>query len=133
MGNNELHQARMQIIERESEIKTLRTQLAEAQTECEEQARLNGMGSERELKLVSQLANERAEHFKAREQLAERDAQLAAVSSRYEWLLDEPEGATHLLNLLKNKKGTKADFSAMIDRIKASKATRQPTQDKGDE
>ena len=38
------------------EITTLRTQLAEAQAEVQEQARLNDMGAEREAKLMAQLA-----------------------------------------------------------------------------
>jgi hypothetical protein len=51
-------------------------------------------------------------------------------AARYEWMLDEPEGAQHLLNLLKQKKGTKEDFGKMIDRIRASKAA-SPVEAKG--
>jgi hypothetical protein len=38
-----------------------------------------------------------------------------------DWILNEPQGATHLLGLLKNGKGTKEDFKNMILRIIASK------------
>lgn len=50
------------------EITTLRTQLAEAQAEVQEQARLNGMGAEREAKLMAQLeevTRERDDYKKA--------------------------------------------------------------------
>jgi hypothetical protein len=40
---------------------------------------------------------------------------------RYRWIIDEPEGARHLLNLLREKKGDKVSFGNMIDRIEASK------------
>jgi formate-dependent phosphoribosylglycinamide formyltransferase (GAR transformylase) len=47
------------------------------QAECEEQARLNGMGAEREARLMAQVAELRAE----------RDA-LAKDAARYRWLRD---------------------------------------------
>lgn len=42
-------------------------------------------------------------------------------AARYVWVVNEPEGAMHLLNLLKNKRGNSTDFGNMIDRIRASK------------
>lgn len=52
-------------------------QIAELQAECNEQARLNGMGAEREARLMAQVAELRAE----------RDA-LAKDAARYRWLIE---------------------------------------------
>lgn len=48
------------------EVTALRSQLAAMQRECEEQARLNGMGSEREAKLLAQLTTAERERDEAR-------------------------------------------------------------------
>jgi len=47
--------------------------------------------------------------------------ELQEKADRYDWIVGEPEGAQHLLNLLKQGKGTVEDFGKMIDRIAASK------------
>jgi hypothetical protein len=44
-----------------------------------------------------------------------------ADAQRLEWIMDEPEAARHLLNLLMHGKGTRDDFTKMIDRISKSK------------
>lgn len=41
---------------------------------------------------------------------------------RYEWMLNDPESARHLLSLLMQGKGSRDDFERMIDRIVDSKA-----------
>lgn len=46
-------------------------QLAECQKECEEQARLNGMGSEREARLMAQVAELQRKHERLVERLRE--------------------------------------------------------------
>lgn len=56
------------------------------------------------------------------EELERKLAERAADAERFEWCLDEPEGAQHLLYLLKNKKGDKESFRKMLDRIRESKA-----------
>ena len=43
-------------ISRYEEIKKLRQQISDCNLECEEQARLNGMGSEREARLLARVA-----------------------------------------------------------------------------
>lgn len=49
-------------IDLQDEIQSLQEQLAESQKECEEQARLNGMGSEREAKLLGEIERLRREN-----------------------------------------------------------------------
>lgn len=44
-----------------------------------------------------------------------------ADAIRFHWMLNEPEGAQHLLNLLRQGKGSQSDFRRMIDRIINSK------------
>jgi hypothetical protein len=44
-----------------------------------------------------------------------------ADGERYQQLLDDPETGRHLLLLLSQKRGDKAAFSSMLDRIKESK------------
>ena len=48
---------------------------------------------------------------------AERDA-AQADAERLEWMLNEPEGARHLLSLLQAKRGDKDAFKTMVDRIR---------------
>ena len=55
-----------------------------ALAECNEQARLNGMGAEREARLMAQVA----------ELQAERDA-LAKDAARYQWLRDSYDPSVH--------------------------------------
>lgn len=67
----------------------LRTQLAAAQAEINEQARLNGMGAEREARLLAKLAAAQAREAKLREALE--NCRLYAARHRKE------EWATHIL------------------------------------
>ena len=52
---------------------------------------------------------------------ADRLAGAECAENRYNWIVHEPEGARHLLNLLREGKGNIESFGKMIDRIKASK------------
>lgn len=54
-------------------------------------------------------------------QAAFRLGQQSADVKRFEWILDEPEAAKHLLTLLGKGKGDKTSFRKMVDRIMASK------------
>lgn len=46
----------------------------------------------------------------------------AENAARYEWILENPVKAQHLLYLLASSRKQKADFNAMIDRIIVSEA-----------
>ena len=70
------------------EIESLRAQLAAANAEVQEQARLNGMGSEREAKLLAQLAEVTKERDAARSEaqcrsweIVEKQSQLLATQA----------------------------------------------------
>ena len=62
--------------------------LDEAHKECEEQARLLGMGSEREAKLIAERDLWRAEAQRWREQVMELEAQIEAAIKHIQWRQD---------------------------------------------
>lgn len=57
----EIDEASLTILRLTSEVVRLREELAEARKECEEQARLNGMGAERELALRAEVVRLRSD------------------------------------------------------------------------
>ncbi len=60
--------------------------------------------------------------------MAEKDA----LQQRWDWLLSDPVGARHMLQLLLTGKGTPEDFTAMVDRIAESKNAAERAHREGD-
>lgn len=117
----------------------LRAQLAEAHAECEEQARLNGMGSEREARLMAQLAEQDAliqKHLSTLTSLEaavkERDAQLAAVEKIAAAFVDQTQNLS-ISALLALKENARYNMR-FLEKIRQDwfdyrKATRQPNKE----
>jgi hypothetical protein len=134
-----------QVLDQQSEIEALRQQLAECQAECEEEARLNGMGSEREASLMGKLAASQAreqqlragmmnvtnacriwggeaerarkilEHYLALPHDASALAALVEDAARYQWLRDTDDNGDYIGRKLRCFEPGDTDFDAAID------------------